>query len=52
MRKGIIQNFSSYQLTTEEEYALPFSLDDNIPGRFSENRIKTDFASFYYHILK
>lgn len=52
MRKSIIQSFSSYQLTTKEDYALPFSLDDKIPERFSENRIKTDFGSFYYHILK
>ena len=52
IRKNIIHNFSSYQLTTEEEYALSFSLDDNIPGKLSENRIKTEFERFCYHILK
>ena len=50
--KNIINNFSSYTLTSEEEYALSFSLDQHIPTKNHTNNIKTEFESFFYHIQK
>ena len=38
---NIIHNFSSYHLTPQEEYALSFSLDQHIPTKVNENKIKT-----------
>ena len=38
---NVIHNFSSYHLTPEEEYALSFSLDQHIPKKVNENKIKT-----------
>ena len=50
--KNITNNFSSYTLTSEEEFALSFSLDQHIPTKINTNNIKTEFESFFYHILK
>ena len=50
--KNIIHNFSSFKLTPEEELALSFSLDDHIPTKQNDVKIKTEFESFYYQILK
>ena len=50
--KNIINNFSSYTLTSEEEYALSFSLDQHIPTKNNTNNIKPKFESFFYHIQK
>ena len=60
--ENIIHNFLSYKLTSEEEHALSFSLDDHIPTKQNEDdhiptkqndiKIKTEFESFYYQILK
>ena len=50
--KNVINNFSSYTLTSEEEYALSFSLDQHIPTKNNTNNIKTEFESFFYHIQK
>ena len=50
--KNIIHNFSSNKLTPEEEHALSFSLDDHIPTKQNNIKIKTEFESFYYQILK
>ena len=50
--ENIIHNFSSYKLTPEEEHALSFSLDDHIPTKQNDVKIKVEFESFYYHILK
>ena len=50
--KNIINNFSSYTLTSEEEYALSFSLDRNIPTKTNTNNIKTEFESFFYYMQK
>ena len=44
--KNIINNFSSYTLTSEEEYALLFSLDQHILTRPNTSNI----TSFFYHI--
>ena len=50
--KNIINNFSSYTLTSEEEYALSFSLDQHIPTKNNTNNIKAELESFFYHIQK
>ena len=41
-----INNFSSYILTSEKEYALLFNLDQNIPTKQNASNI----ISFFYHI--
>ena len=50
--ENIIHNFSSYKLTPEEEHALSFSLDDHISTNQNDVKIKTEFESFSYQILK
>ena len=50
--ENIVPNFSSYKWTPEEEHALSFSLDDHIPTKQNDIKIKTEFESFYYQILK
>ena len=50
--ENIIHNFLLYKLTSEEEHALSFSLDDHIPTKQNDIKIKTEFESFYYQILK
>ena len=49
---NIIHNFSRYHLTPQEEYALSFSLDQHIPTKVNENKLKTEFESFFYHKQK
>ena len=39
--ENIIHNFSSYKLSSSEEYALSFGLDQHIPDKFSKNKIQT-----------
>ena len=50
--KNIINNFSLYTLTSEEEYAPSFSLDQHMPSKNDTRNIKTEFESFFYHIQK
>ena len=50
--ENIIHNFLLYKLTSEEEHALSFSLDDHIPTKQNDTKIKTEFESYYYEILK
>ena len=50
--KNIINNVPSYSLTSEEEYALSFSLDRNISTKNNPNNIKTEFESFFYYMQK
>ena len=50
--ENIVPSFSSYKWTPEEEHALSFSLDDRIPTKQNDIKIKTEFESFYYQILK
>ena len=45
--ENIIHNFSSYVLSEEGKSALSLSLDENIPTYFNENKIQTQFESFY-----
>ena len=49
---NIIHNFSSYHLTPEEKYALSFRLDQYILTKGNENKIKTEFESFFYQLQK
>ena len=39
--ENIIHNFSSYKLSSSEEYALSFGLDQHIPDKFNKNKIQT-----------
>ena len=48
----IIYNFSSYDLSSEEEKALEYGLDTHIPGMIDKNRVKTEFEGFYEDVLK
>ena len=50
--ENIIHNLSSNNLTPEEEHALSLILDDHIPTKQNDIKIKTEFESFYYQILK
>ena len=47
-----MQNFSSYQLSTDEYTVLSYGLDHHIPTRLNSNRIHTEFEQFYQGILK
>ena len=49
---NITHNFSSYDLTPQKEYALSFSLDQYIPTKVDENKIKREFESFFYQVQK
>ena len=49
--ENIIHNFSSQNLTPEEEHALSFTLDDHMPTKQNDIKIKIEFESFYYQIL-
>ena len=50
--ENVIQNFSSYVLSGEEKSALSFSFDENIAAKLNENKIQTDFESFYWQFLQ
>ena len=52
LKKLYIQNFSSYQLSTDEYTVLSYGLDHHIPTRLNSNRIHTEFEQFYQGILK
>ena len=45
-------SFTILHRTPEEEHALSFGLDDHIPKKQNDIKIKTEFESFYYQILK
>ena len=47
-----VHNFSSYQLSSKEEEALPFGLDEHIPSVCNRNKLFTEFEIFYQNILK
>ena len=47
-----MHNFSSYQLSSKEEEALSFGLDEHIPSVCNRNRLFTEFEMFYQNILK
>ena len=41
-----IYNFFLYKLVPKEEHVLLFSLDDHIPVKKNDAKIKTEFESF------
>ena len=50
--KNTVQNFSSYQLTTEEFTALSYGLNHHISSKFNNNRIQNELEQFYQSIFK
>ena len=46
-----VYNFSLYHLTTEEEKALYFGLNEHIPTGLNHNKLFTEFEIFYQNIL-
>ena len=46
-----VHNFSSYHLTMEEEKALSFGLDEQIPTGLNRNKLFTEFEIFNQSIL-
>ena len=49
---NIVYNFSSYHLTPQEEFVLLFSFDPDIPTKVNEDKLKTEFESFFYQVQK
>ena len=47
-----VHNFSSYELTAEEEHILSYGLDHHIEAKLNTNKIKTDFEAMYHHLEK
>ena len=47
-----MHNFSSYQLLSKEEEALPFGLNEHIPSVYNRNKFFPEFEMFYQNILK
>ena len=41
-----------YKLSSQEEYALSVSLDQDIPDKFNKNKIQTEFENVHYHVLQ
>ena len=48
----IIHHFSSYKLSSSEEYPLSCSLDQHILDRFNKNKVQTEFENFYDDVLQ
>ena len=42
-----VHNFSSYQLSSKEEEALSFGLDEHIPSVCNRNKLFTEFEMLY-----
>ena len=49
--KSIVHNFSSYNLTQEEQEAWSYGLDHHILTNININNIKTEFESFFQNLL-
>ena len=49
---NIVYDSSSYHLTPQEEFALSFSLNPHIPTKVNEDKIKTEFESFFCQVQK
>ena len=45
-----VHNYSSYNLSVEEEKALSFGLDQHIPTTLNRNNLHTEFEYFYQNI--
>ena len=50
--RNVVHNFSSYELTAEEYHLLTYGLDHHIPGKLSENEVKTEFETFFFALNK
>ena len=50
--RNTIHNFSSYILSRDEELALMYGMDQNIPSHLRSNVIKTEFELFCQGLLK
>ena len=48
----IIHNFFNYAVSEEEKQPFSYSLDEHIPVKLNENKIQTEFESFYYNIMQ
>ena len=48
----VIHNFSSYQLTEKEKYALSFGLGQHVQGKLDHIRIKTEFEFLYQELAR
>ena len=48
---NIVHNFSSYQLSNEEQKALSYGLDHYIPERIDKRRLEVEFENLYQNIL-
>ena len=48
--RSIVQNYSSYNLSVEEEKPLSFGLDQHIPTTLNRNNLRTEFEYFYQNI--
>ena len=46
-----VHNFSSYQLSSKEEEAMSFGLDEHIPSVCNRNKLFTEFEMFYQRIF-
>ena len=47
-----IHNFSSYIVSRDEELALMYGVDQDIPNHLRSNALKTEFELFYQGLLK
>ena len=48
--RSTVYNYSSYNLSIEEERALSFGLDQHIPTTLNRNNLHTEFEYFYQNI--
>ena len=48
---NIVHNFSSYNLSSEEQKALAYSLDHYIPEKVDQRRLEVEFENLYQNIL-
>ena len=48
--RSTVHNYSSYNLSTKEEKALSFGLDQHIPTALNYNSLHTEFEYFYQNI--
>ena len=52
IKRQITHNFSSYILSHQEYFALPYGLDMHIPSNRNTNEIYTEFEMFHQNLLK
>ena len=47
-----VHNFSPHQVSSKEEEALSFGLDEHVPSVSNRNKLFTEYEVFYQNILK